>query len=241
MKLLIIRHGDPDYSIDSLTEKGWNEAKLLSERMQKEDADYYYCSILGRAKGTASLTLEKLNKTAVYLEWLKEFDSPIEYPQGIKKGHCWDLLPRDFANDEKFFDINEWYNTKLYKNTPVKDEYNRVCAELDKLLEKHGYARQGNHYNAFNANDDTLAFFCHFGLECVLLSHLLNIPAPALWQGTMAAPTSVTTLYTEEREQGIAYFRMQSFGDNSHLYVANEPPAFAGRFCEKYDNFDERH
>ena len=23
MKILIIRHGDPDYSIDSLTEKGW--------------------------------------------------------------------------------------------------------------------------------------------------------------------------------------------------------------------------
>ena len=241
MKLLIIRHGDPDYSIDSLTEKGWNEAKLLSERMQKEDADYYYCSILGRAKDTASLTLEKLNKTAVYLEWLKEFDSPIEYPQGIKKGHCWDLLPRDFVNDEKFFDINEWYNTELYKNTTVKDEYNRVCAEFDKLLEKHGYTRQGKHYNVLNANDDTIAFFCHFGLECVLLSHLLNISAPALWQGTMASTTSVTTLYTEEREKGIAYFRMQSFGDISHLYVADEPPAFAGRFCEKYDNFDQRH
>ena len=24
MRLLIVRHGDPDYSIDSLTEKGWN-------------------------------------------------------------------------------------------------------------------------------------------------------------------------------------------------------------------------
>ena len=23
MKLLIVRHGDPDYSIDSLTETGW--------------------------------------------------------------------------------------------------------------------------------------------------------------------------------------------------------------------------
>ena len=26
MRLLIVRHGDPDYSIDSLTEKGWKEA-----------------------------------------------------------------------------------------------------------------------------------------------------------------------------------------------------------------------
>ena len=26
MKLLIVRHGDPDYSIDSLTPKGWRGA-----------------------------------------------------------------------------------------------------------------------------------------------------------------------------------------------------------------------
>ncbi len=34
MKLLIIRHGDPDYTIDSLTEKGRREAQLLSKRIK---------------------------------------------------------------------------------------------------------------------------------------------------------------------------------------------------------------
>ena len=33
MKILIIRHGDPDYTIDSLTEKGKTEAELLSDRI----------------------------------------------------------------------------------------------------------------------------------------------------------------------------------------------------------------
>lgn len=33
MKLLFIRHGDPDYEKDSLTEKGWHEAELLGQRM----------------------------------------------------------------------------------------------------------------------------------------------------------------------------------------------------------------
>ena len=37
MKLLIVRHGDPDYDIDSLTEKGWKEAEYLSERLSKLD------------------------------------------------------------------------------------------------------------------------------------------------------------------------------------------------------------
>ena len=35
MKLLIIRHADPDYSIDSLTPKGWKEAEYLAERLGK--------------------------------------------------------------------------------------------------------------------------------------------------------------------------------------------------------------
>ena len=30
MKLLIVRHGDPDYTIDSLTPKGWKEVDFMS-------------------------------------------------------------------------------------------------------------------------------------------------------------------------------------------------------------------
>ena len=101
--------------------------------------------------------------------------------------------------------------------------------------------RDGLTYRAEHANNDTIVFFCHFGLECVLLSHLLHISPMVLWHGTCAAPSSVTTLVTEERRPGIAYFRMSSFGDISHLYVKDEPPAFAARFCECYDNEDERH
>lgn len=37
MRLMIIRHGDPDYSIDSLTPKGWREAKLLADRLCRMD------------------------------------------------------------------------------------------------------------------------------------------------------------------------------------------------------------
>ena len=32
MKVLIVRHGDPDYDIDSLTEKGWKEVEYLSQK-----------------------------------------------------------------------------------------------------------------------------------------------------------------------------------------------------------------
>lgn len=31
------------------------------------------------------------------------------------------------------------------------------------------------------------------------------------------------------------------FGDISHLYAHQEPPSFAARFCETYDNKEQRH
>ena len=56
MKLLIVRHGDPDYTIDSLTSKGWKEVDYLSEKLAKLDVKAFYVSPIGRAKYTASLT-----------------------------------------------------------------------------------------------------------------------------------------------------------------------------------------
>ena len=88
---------------------------------------------------------------------------------------------------------------------------------------------------------DTIAFVCHFGVECVLLSHLLNVSPMVLWHGMCALPSSVTTLISEERRDGAAYFRMSAFGDLSHLYAHDETPAFAARFCECFANADERH
>lgn len=50
MKLLSVRHGDPDYEIDSLTEKGWKETEYLSERLSRLNVKEFCISPLGRAK-----------------------------------------------------------------------------------------------------------------------------------------------------------------------------------------------
>ena len=83
--------------------------------------------------------------------------------------------------------------------------------------------------------------FCHFGISCVLLSHLWNVSPFVLWHSLVLAPTSVSEVTTEEREKGIAYFRGQRLGDISHLYMGKEQPSFAARFCQTYGSEDERH
>ena len=238
MKLTIVRHGDPDYSIDSLTPTGWEEARLLADRLCKLDVKAFYCSPLGRARDTASFTLKALNREAEILPWLKEFPPQIFKPHRTVPDVAWDWLPADWTSEPAYFQMDDWAQTPPMAQGKVAEEYAYVTGELDKLLARHGYVRENKLYRAAGANEDTVLLFCHFGLECVLLSHILNIPPMLLWHGTCAAPTSVTILNTEERQEGYAYFRMSTFGDTSHLYAAGKEPAFAARFCETYARFD---
>jgi len=238
MRLLFIRHADPDYEKDSLTEKGWKEAELLSNRISAMDIKEFYVSPLGRARDTASVTLKKMNRTAEVLPWLREFHV---YDEDLGRERiCWDLLPQDWTKIDEYYSKDLWHTVPFMEKANVISEENKVFEGIDKILEKHGYVREGNLYRAINPNRDTIAFFCHFGVECVILSHLLGISPVLLWHGFCALPSSVTTLVTEERRKGIAYFRTLAFGDISHLYMAGEEPSFAARFCETYDS-DERH
>lgn len=242
MRLMIIRHGDPDYSIDSLTPQGWKEAELLAERMAKLDIKEFYVSPLGRAQDTASCTLKKMNRTAKTCEWLREFAPRIRRPdvKNITK-LSWDWLPQDWTVEPRFYQVETWAEQEIMKEGKVGEEYAWVCRELDAVLAENGYVREGNFYRVQQANRDTLVFFCHFGAGCVLLSHLLHVSPMILWHGFCAAPTSVTTVYTEERREGIASFRVSAYGDISHLYIAGEEPSFSARFCECYQNMEERH
>ena len=238
MKLLIVRHGDPDYAHDTLTEKGEREAILLSQRLSTLENVHFYCSPLGRAQKTASYTLEKKKASAETLDWLREFPTAL-----VIDGHrtcCWDRPPSIWINDPIYFG-KDWYRGPLYADTTAKEDYQRVCAGLDELLERHGYRHTGNAFESFDPNMDTVVLFCHLGVECVMLSHLLGISPVILWHFTCPLTTSVTTLVTEEREQGTSILRMIGFSDISHLDSGHEPSSFAARFCEMYSNSDERH
>lgn len=242
MRILIIRHADPDYAVDSLTEKGWKEAELLSSRISKLDVRAFYCSPLGRAKDTASVTLNKIGRDAEYLDWLKEFyycQVKLPYLNG-NTGLCWDILPSFFTKTDDLYHNEKFMHVDFMEEGNYPALYKNVTDNLDSLLEKHGYRRCGRYYEAISPNRDTVVFFCHFGIECQMLGHLLGISPVVLAQNFCAAPSSVTTLYTEEREKGIASFRCASFGDISHLYAGGEEPAFSARFCETFDS-DERH
>lgn len=257
MNLIIIRHGDPDYEHDTLTEHGWKEAQVLSQRVMKWNVKDFYVSPLGRAQDTASCSLKAMNRTAVTLDWLQEFPAKVfldgnepllsAYPDRklcdgkLIANVVWDILPSYLFRHPEYFHPTDWRNSDIVKAGDMLSVYDHVITEFDHLLASYGYVRDHGCYKVTRSNRDTIVFFCHFGLECVLLSHLMNLSPFILWHTTAFAPTSVTTIHTEEREEGIASFRAAHLGDISHLSAAGMEPSFSARFCETYDTADQRH
>lgn len=240
MKLILVRHGDPDYEKDSLTEKGFREAKLLVDRIVKIKPDKIYVSPLGRAKDTAAPSLEALGMSATELPWLEEFRGRCIRPDVNKEMISWDFMPDDWTEEPLFYDRDRWMDAEVFKGTNVKSEYEYVIENFDAFLKELGYERQGGYYRVTKPNKDTVVLFCHYAVSAVMISRLLGVSPMILWHGLVAAPTSVTTITTEERREGKAIFRMSGYGDISHLYAADEPPAFAARFCEVFTD-DTRH
>ncbi len=93
MRLLFIRHGDPDYASDCLNEIGRNEAKALCalRSSTKMHLGTCYASPLGRAQETAAITLGRAVPGArgaaaavncgdilTTLDWLREFPAQVD-------------------------------------------------------------------------------------------------------------------------------------------------------------------
>lgn len=238
MEIWIARHAEPDYEHDSITEKGEREAKLLAKRLAKQEFAAVYCSPMGRAQKTASYYLEKTKKQSTTYDWLHEFKGCVIL--GGERTQCWDRMPSYWCAVDEYYSYDKWLETPLMKTDNAKEEYEKVCKGIDELLAKHGYVHNGRTFDVVKPNNDKILLFCHFGVECAIMSHIFGISPMPLWHNFCALPSSVTRIASEEREEGIASFRTLYFGDISHLYAENEEPSFAARFCELYTD-DTRH
>lgn len=257
MKLIFIRHAEPDYSVDSLTEKGFREAELLAKRTAGWRVTDFYSSPLGRAIRTSEPTLACHKRSATVYDWLQEFRVPVSSDgRPDEKTIPWDFMPEYLNRFPDLLSPERWLETPVMKSGDVKKEYEHVCESFDKLLEKYGYVREGlayrtthtettNSYMKYNGttiecirshNDDepVLVFFCHLGIMLCIMSHLLNTSPVTLWQGFFTPPCSVTVLSAEERIAGLSYFRCQMLGDTSHLRAGDEPVSYYGGFAPPF-------
>ena len=151
MRILLIRHGDPDYEHDTLTEKGRREAELRAKRASSLAMGSCYQSPLGRAMDTAQPCLKATGKDAEVLEWLREFPAQLDlnkdpelsraYP-GAKMAdgkylirNVWDMAPGYWTEHEEYMDRREWRNSKVAECSDMKVVYDRVIGSLMHFLQ----------------------------------------------------------------------------------------------------------
>ncbi len=258
MKIVFIRHAEPDYSVDGLTEKGWREAALLAERVRKWKVDEFYSSPMGRVRDTGKQTYEATGRQPVVLDWLEEFNYVVEdYEKPGNKRLCRDFSPEYLNANPQLFDLKGWGDAEIMRSGDIQKEHDRVCWEFDRLLEKYGYRRNGYCYDSpaehasssdymkYDGNtlrdyendksdSTTLVFFCHLGIMSLLAAHLINASPCTVWHGFFMPPSSVTVLASEERVPGKAYFRCQLMGCTAHLKAGNEPVSYYGSFATPF-------
>ncbi len=250
MRIIFVRHGEPDYSTDSLTENGKKEAEALAERTSKWNVDKFYVSPQGRAKETAAPTLKKMGREAVEYPWLREFSYRVR-DKLLGIDHCaWDFMPQDYTSEVILMDPDNWYKAKLYDESDNLEKYCKEVYEgIDNIVAEYGYKRNGAYYDFVDPtghvnpaskedimltgiknyekrdedDDKTIVIFCHFGVTSLMIAHLIGISPVALWHGTCIPPTGITIVNAEKRLNNAAHFRIQALGDVSHLLKAGLP------------------
>ena len=292
MRLLFVRHGDPDYKKDCLNEVGLREARALAALGPQIGWGTCFVSPLGRAQETAAIVLGRavpgahgvaaavgctdlsmrdtgsnalgadasgagLLKT---LDWLQEFPAQVDpgaaellqdafyfkkNADGSPKNRVvWDMYPAYYHEHPAYSDYNAWRITPVAGHSDAVSVYDGIIRSFDEFLAERGYVREGRHYRVEKESTETITFFCHFGVTCVMLSHLWNVSPFVPLQSLCMPTSSVTELYTEERQKGIAHFRATRIGDTTHLTMAGLKPErlpHSALFAEVYSDFSQRH
>ena len=234
MRLYIIRHGDPDYERNALTDRGRLEAAALGERLAGEGLTHLYTSPSGRARQTMQYTAETTGLTPTVLPWADELGGlHWELPDG-QTAWAWHVEGEVVRRNPSLASRQGWHEQPPLDHPGFREIVEALQRASDAFLVEHGYVREGDVYRMARANRDRIAVFCHGGMGVAWIAHLLALPVSLAWCGLFMATSSVTTVLFEERSKEVASPRCLAISDTSHLYHAR----LAVGTCGAPANFD---
>lgn len=233
MLLYFVRHGDPIYSPDSLTELGHNQAEAVAKRLALHGVDKIYASTSNRAMQTAEPLSKLIKKEIIPLDWCHEdlaakeffctFGDKTFWLFGIKEA-------RKLLNSPDVLSLGkEWYRHEAFPEK-VGSGIKRIDFEADKFLSELGYVhnRESNTYFAQNPSDKRIALFSHQGFGLAFLSSVLDIPYPLFATHFDVSHSSVTVIEFPNCEGEIIPTVLQLSND-SHIYKEGIPTSYNNR------------
>ena len=180
MRIIFVRHGEPDYALDCLTERGRIQAKAAADRLKEEGIEAIFSSPLGRAAETAAFAAETLNLPVKTLDFMRELHwGSIDGTPVPADGHPWDLADMLAAEGRDLTDP-DWREHPYFSNNLVTAEADHVAQKTDEWLLSLGYERRGAYYRCVRSDDAqrTVALFSHGGSSAAAMGHILNLPFP---------------------------------------------------------------
>lgn len=231
MRLLIVRHADPDYANNTITEKGHEEARALANRMVGVGLTRVYSSPLGRAQHTAAYTVEATGLEPVTLPWTAELAVDHIVDLDGSRTAAWNVAGEVVRGQGRQTSVANWDELPELAGYPYQERQEQLAQASDAFLSDLGYHRRDGVYEVSRDSRDSteaVAVFCHAGFGISWLAHLLQLPLSLAWCGFFLAPTSVTTILMEVRSSALAVPRALAIGDTSHIYAEKLPESSRG-------------
>lgn len=222
MRIIFVRHGEPDYQRDCLTDLGRRQAEAAAQRLAGEGISRIFASPMGRAKQTAAATARKLGLPVVVLDYMHEitWGGP-----GIPaEGHPWTL--GDWLMEREDFDYyaHDWREHPWFRDNAATDCWRDIAARFDGFLEGFGYRHEGGRFFCRAEAEETVALFSHGGSGACALGSLLSLPFPYVASVMPYDFTSVIIVALPVRPGEYVHPRLELFNDAAHIHKGADGP-----------------
>ncbi len=220
MRIMFVRHGEPNYEKDCLTALGHLHAKAAAERLAGEGIEVIYSSPQGRALETARASALKLGiKDIKILDFMHEiFWGAKDGSAPYASGNPWLIADEMMAAGKELADAN-WPELPPFINNRITDEVKRVGREIDIWLKTLGYRREGAYYRQTGESENrrTVALFSHGGSSTAALSRILNQPFPYMCELLHMPFTAITVLRFDPKPGSLCLPHLELAGDARHI------------------------
>lgn len=179
VNIYYVRHGDPNYENDALTELGHKQAELTGEALKDIPFDIIFASTSGRAMQTASYLSKLIHKDIIQLDWMLEAKAWENFASfnKILNRNSWiyhnDYLlekMKQLQNDENWFKDNDFLPN-------VEDGIKRFASSVDKwlLLLNIVHDRKNKTFTSIGNNPNNIVIFAHEGAGTGFLSSIMDM------------------------------------------------------------------
>ena len=219
MRIVFVRHGEPDYVSDSLTALGREQARAAAIRLKEEGIEEIWSSPLGRAMETAKATSEVLGLPIQTLDFMREVSwGSIDGSEILYGGHPWAIV---FEMAKLGLDLNDpnWRDLPDFRNNKLLECIDRIENGIDQWLERYGYVREGRYYRhtVEEKQQRTIALFSHGGSSCAAMGHILNLQFPYACALLHIDYTGITVVQMESRSGSGTLSRLTPSNDARHI------------------------